>query len=304
MKSLGVFDIGSNTILMTLGRLAPSGEIEVLFDVGDVARLAEGLQDGHPLHAAAKARALQTLGHFRELARQKGVTDLIAAGTAAFRRAGDGAAFAEEIQTQWGIPVRILSGDEEAAYSYASAAHDFGKKGESLGMIDIGGGSTEWVFDDSGPRLSFPVGTVRLTEKFVTVHPIPDEEWKNTREEIRRVLKDAIPILPPVPPAWVAVAATPASLAAVLLELPKYDPQKVHGFRLARPDLAKLVETLRTKSLAERNRMPGMDPKRSELLPIGALILLECLDYLRLPGITVSDHGLRYGILYETLARR
>jgi hypothetical protein len=69
VKSLGVFDIGSNTILMTLGRLAPSGEIEVLFDVGDVARLAEGLQDGHPLHAAAKARALQTLGHFRELAR-------------------------------------------------------------------------------------------------------------------------------------------------------------------------------------------------------------------------------------------
>src|SRR5262249_27832728 len=131
--------------------------------------------------------------------------------------------------------------------------------------------------------------------------PIPDAEWNQIRAEIRQVLHEGIPKLPPVPATWVAVAATPASLAAVSLRLPTYDPKKVHGYKFSLDALEELVEGLRLKSIAERNALPGMHPKRSELLPIGGAILLECLRFLNLPGITVSDHGLRYGILYEAL---
>ncbi len=303
MRNLGVFDIGSNTLLLTLGRKTGSDKIEILLDIGEVLRLSEGLQEGGPLKEEAKARMLAGLGEFKRKAEALGVDKLIAAGTAAFRRASDGAQFAKRIHDQLGIPVRILGGEEEAAYSYASAWQDFGKPSEGLGMIDIGGGSTELVFSPQGPRFSLPIGTVRLTEKFVTAHPIADSEWDQIRNHIQTILRDNLSPKPSIPPTWVAVAATPASLAAVLMKLPAYDPERVHGFRMPREALAKLVEELRQKVIAERNRMPGMDPKRSELLPIGGLILLAVAEFLSLGEITVSDHGLRYGILFEELSK-
>ena len=301
MKTLAVIDIGSNTLLVTVGRLQEDGKVRILLDEGEVTRLGQGLSDGGPLLPDAKQRALSALARFKELALAKGAERILAAGTAAFRRASDGRGFAEEIQARLGFPVRILSGEEEAHYSFASAHYDFGKGSSSLGMIDIGGGSTEFVFGPEGPRFSLPMGTVKLTEKFVHAHPIPDSEWRAVCEEIRCLLRDQLGNIAARPEIWAAVAATPASLAAVLLKLPAYDPEQVHGFRLKRPTLENLVETLRSASLAERCAMPGMHPDRAELLPIGGAILLEAMQFLGLNEILVSDHGLRYGILFEEL---
>ena len=303
VKSLGVFDIGSNTILITVGRLSTSGKLEVLWDEGDVVRLSEGLVDGGPLQAAAKARALETLARFKSQAESLGVSDLQAAGTAAFRRAQDGSIFAKEIQEYLKIPVRILTGEEEARYSYQSAAMDFGQDGKTLGMIDIGGGSTEFVFGGSGPNYSLPMGTVRLTEKYRPTHPISDEQWRKIRSDIRELLATEIPKLPTLPETWAAVAATPASLAAVLLELPQYQPERIHGYRLKLEVLESLIERLRSLNLEARKTLPGMHPKRAELLPIGGAILAEAMSFLKMKEILVSDHGLRYGILWEEIQK-
>lgn len=302
MKTLAVIDIGSNTLLVTVGRRLEDSSVRILFDEGEVTRLGQGLRDGGPLHPDAKHRALKALARFKELALAKGAERILAAGTAAFRRASDGKDFAREIEEKLGFPVRILSGDEEARYSFASAWFDFGRGRDSLGMIDIGGGSTEFVLGSQGPRFSLPVGTVKLTEKFVTAHPIPLPEWEGLRGEIRRLLAEKLGAVTGRPGAWAAVAATPASLAAVLLQLPAYDPNLVHGFVLKRKALESLVETLREKSLAERCAMPGMHPDRAELLPVGGAILLEAMQFFGIGEILVSDHGLRYGILHETLA--
>ncbi|KAB2837684.1 Ppx/GppA family phosphatase [bacterium] len=301
MKTLAVIDIGSNTLLVTVGRRQDDGSVRILCDEGEVTRLGQGLSEGGELQPEAKARALKDLARFKELALAKGAERILAAGTAAFRRARDGADFAAEIQDKLGFSVRILSGDEEAHYSFASAWHDFGAGRASLGMIDIGGGSTEFVFGREGPRFSLPRGTVKLTEKFVTGHPIDDTAWAAVRGEIRRLLQENLGEVRERPEAWAAVAATPASLAAVLQQLPAYDPEKVHGFRLRLSALEGLVESLREKGLAERRALPGMHPDRAELLPIGGAILLESMKFLGLGEILVSDHGLRYGILFENL---
>ncbi|MFO1463538.1 MAG: Ppx/GppA family phosphatase [bacterium] len=301
MQTLAVIDIGSNTLLVTVGRRQEDGQIRILLDEAEVTRLGQELRDGGPLHPEAKQRALKALARFKELALAKGSEQILAAGTAAFRRASDGPAFAREIQDKLGFPVRILQGEEEAHYSFASAWHDFGRGRASLGMIDIGGGSTEFVFGKAGPRLSLPIGTVKLTEQFVSRHPIPDAEWNQVLTAIRALLREKLDGIPLRPEAWAAVAATPASLAALLLKLPSYDPEQVHGYRLQRENLAALVEGLRGMSLAERRAMPGMHPDRAELLPIGGAILLEAMRYLGMEEILVSDHGLRYGILFEAL---
>lgn len=140
-KSLGVFDIGSNTVLLTGGRLNTRGQLEVLIELHDVARLSEGLVDGGPLQEAAKARTLNILSQFKAQANSKGVQQFLAAGTAAFRRASDGSAFAQEIQEKLEIPVKIIPGEREAHYSYLSAQQDFGSSQNPVGVIDIGGGA-------------------------------------------------------------------------------------------------------------------------------------------------------------------
>ncbi len=301
MKTAAVLDIGSNTILLTVGKRCPNGEIEIILDRGEIARLSEGLQDGGPLQAAARARALQTLRQFKNIAEEKEATQMVAAGTAAFRRASDGKQFAEEIQKQLKIPVKILSGEEEARYSYQSAQLDFSKKYGPIGMIDVGGGSTEFVFGEKGPNDSLPLGTVRMTEDFISAHPISDSEWDILQKEIQNILRDNLKKMPHSPTTWVAVAATPASLAAVYLRLPHYQPERVHGLKLNGKELGELVERLRKASMPERLAMPGMDPKRAELLPVGGLILWKSMEFLGLREIIVSDHGLRYGLLAEIL---
>jgi exopolyphosphatase/guanosine-5'-triphosphate,3'-diphosphate pyrophosphatase len=300
---MGAIDIGSNTVLMTCGRFTERDELEVLFEGHEVARLSERLEDGKPLRPEAKGRVLRVLREFISEATHRGISAFMAAGTAAFRRAADGEAFAEEIQRETGIPVRILTGQEEARLSFLSAERDFGTSAAPLGMIDIGGGSTELVFGKKEHWISLPVGTVRLLEKFVTTHPIPDEQWQKVQGAIARSLEGAVKPKESVPPLWVAVAATPTALATLLQKLGGYDPKRIHGFKIARSDLETLVETLRRKSMKDREAMPGMLPKRAELLPIGGLILLEAMKFLGIREVRASDHGLRYGLLYEGLRK-
>ena len=298
---LGIIDIGSNTVLMTCGRLAPNKKLEVLLEGHDVARLSEGLVDGGPLQPKARSRVFDILKKFKAESERAGIKDLRGAGTAAFRRASDGEKFAEEIEKKLGIPVQILSGDQEAYYSYLSAEKDFGSSGITLGMIDIGGGSTEIVLGPGKDRFSLPIGTVRLLEGYVKNQPIDDDTWKKLSSEIQALLKKNIPHRKIKPKRWVAVAATPTSLAVLLQGLTAFDPVRVHGYPIVLTRLKNLVEQIRKISVAERNKMPGMDPKRSDLLPLGGLILMEVMDYFSVKEIIASHHGLRYGLLWENL---
>ncbi len=301
-KSIGVLDIGSNTVLLTAGYLDDSGQCVVLYEDHDVARLSEGLQEGGPLRPEAKARVLEVVRRFQKNAHAHGVHSLYAAGTAAFRRASDGAQFAKDLEQTLQIPVRILSGEEEAHYSYLSAQYDFGSAEHTVGMIDIGGGSTELVWSPQGTGVSLPLGTVRLLEGFVRRHPIEDEIWEKMRRSIRSILKNAPPLhVQDRPRHWVAVAATPTALACLMQGLANFDVKKVHGFILERRSLGVTIEKLRRLSIPEREVLPGMAPKRAELLPLGGLILWEIMEFFQLPEVIASHHGLRYGWLREIL---
>lgn len=316
-RKLGIFDIGSNTVLLTAGRLrsnnqhekklgtglepARTDDLEVLLELHDVARLGEGLKEGGPLQPQAKTRVLKILSEFQEQAKAAGITELRAAGTAAFRRAGDGVNFAKEIEAKLGIPTQILSGEQEAHYSFLSALQAFPQFQDSLGMIDIGGGSTEVVWVNEKNALSLPIGTVSLNESCVSAHPITDTEWKRLQTQIQETLQKHLRLPSALPENWVAVAATPPALASVIQKLPSYDLEKIHGFVMSKAQLKDTFEALRKLSLPEREQVPGMPPKRAELLPLGGLILWELMNYLGTEEITVSHQGLRYALLREAL---
>jgi exopolyphosphatase/guanosine-5'-triphosphate,3'-diphosphate pyrophosphatase len=140
---------------------------------------------------------------------------------------------------------------------------------------------------------------VRLTERFIHADPPAAAEVDATTRAIEEVLAP-IPFPPGMAP-LVGVAGTVTSLAAMVQALPSYDPARVHGYRLARGDLASQIERLRRATEAERERIPGLDPRRADVILAGALILDRLAQAVGVAEILVSDRGIRWGLVYEML---
>jgi exopolyphosphatase/guanosine-5'-triphosphate,3'-diphosphate pyrophosphatase len=174
-----------------------------------------------------------------------------------------------------------------------------------LTVVDIGGGSTEIVIA-ADARVSFqtslPLGSVRLTERFFHADPPAAAEVEATTRALDEILA-AVPFPPDKAP-LVGVAGTVTSLAAMVQALPSYDAARVHGFRLARGDLGSQIDRLRQATQAERERIPGLDPRRADVILAGALILDRLARAAGVTEIRVSDRGIRWGLVYEMLEAR
>jgi exopolyphosphatase/guanosine-5'-triphosphate,3'-diphosphate pyrophosphatase len=285
-------DIGTNTVLLLVAE--PRGhDLFVHEDKAQVVRLGEGVDSSGMFHPAALARLERTLKAYDQICRGLGVTQRMSVATSATRDVKDPSAVVA-LCKGYGFPLRILSGDEEAEYTYKGAVGP--EPGEKL-VIDIGGGSTEIICGDGSQRSfekSFNVGAVRMTERFLSAHPVPREELRELREFLRAELAQ-------IPKAKantevVAVAGTPTTLAALDMKAP-FDRHKVHGYNFSLPTLESWLERLSAMSVQERSTLPGMQPGREDVIVAGAAILVESLRLIGAEKLTVSDRGLRYGVL-------
>jgi exopolyphosphatase/guanosine-5'-triphosphate,3'-diphosphate pyrophosphatase len=225
---------------------------------------------------------------------------VVVSATSAARDAVNGREFIELAQARAGVTVEILSGDEEARLSFASAHADFGGT-QPLVVLDIGGGSTEFIFGDTTGHItyrhSFDVGSVRLTERVVKHDPpAPDE-----LAAIEALLRETFAGLPELPKnaLLVGVAGTATTVAAIARSVEPYDPRKVHGAQLTRAEIVETVTRLEQLPLALRRAVPGLQPKRADVVVAGAMILVAAVDRLQVPTCTVSDRGLRWGLLAD-----
>jgi exopolyphosphatase/guanosine-5'-triphosphate,3'-diphosphate pyrophosphatase len=251
---------------------------------------------------------LEVLARFASMARADGARALVVTATSAARDARNGAEFLARARERTGATVEILSGDEEARLSYLAVAQDFAAEAGEAGLlaIDVGGGSTEFVHGRGREvlfRRSLDIGSVRLTERCVRSDPPADAD----QEAIRDVVRAALLALPAFPRDLrvVGVAGTVTSLFAIGHAIEPYDAARVHGGWLPLEDVARVRARLCALPLAERRALPGMQPKRADVLPAGALLFETALAHLRVGGAGVSDRGLRWGVLldrWETLA--
>ncbi|HVE85897.1 MAG TPA: Ppx/GppA phosphatase family protein [Myxococcales bacterium] len=298
MTRYAAIDVGTNSVLLLVAEKR-DGRFAAVAERAEITRLGRGVDRTRTLSPEGMEATLRCLEAFAAEARALGAGELVVTATSAARDAANGQHFLEAARARAGVAVEIISGDEEAELSFAAARADFGalEPGRPLVVLDIGGGSTEFVYGvtEVSYRRSFDAGSVRLTERFVTAHPIPPQE----REAIRRHLRDAFAPLPP-PPAGarlVGIAGTVTTLYAVEHRVEPYDAARVHGQPLSRAELAALVERLCGASLEERRRMPGLQPGRADVICAGALILEAAMDRLGATTCTVSDRGVRWGLL-------
>jgi exopolyphosphatase / guanosine-5'-triphosphate,3'-diphosphate pyrophosphatase len=287
---VGVVDLGTNSTRLLVADV--DGEhVEEVARRTTITRLGEGVDERRKLLPLPVARVRNVLSEYRRELEQLGAERVLAIGTSAVRDAENGEAFLGEIEWSYGFASRLLSGEEEADLTRRGVAN-----GQALGektlVLDVGGGSTELI--TARRRTSVDVGSVRLTERYLRSDPPTHEEVEAATEAVRAVL-------PPLDPRdAIGVAGTVTTLAA--LELEAYDPQRVHGYLLARDAVATQMERLASLPLAERRELPGLEPERAPVIVGGAIVVREVLDRYGLDVLEASERDLLHGAALEAAA--
>lgn len=301
-------DIGTNTILCLIAELRDGGRFRVLNDLAEIARLGEGVDATGAINPQAEQRSAQVLRGYLETCEALGVAEIIAVGTSALRDARNGGAVLERWRAQLGLNVRLISGAEEAGYSFLAVQKGLSVDAQELLVADIGGGSTELIRGNrlgiSG-ALSVDIGTVRLTERFIRSDPVSVVDFNAMVAAIDSELERLRQRWPQVTAAsaWVGIAGTFTTLAAVELQLARYSHSAVHGRQLTQSEVQRQIRLFQSKTVAERKTITGLEPKRADVILAGACLIDSMMRLYGRGKVLVSDEGVRYGLLYERLGR-
>lgn len=301
---IAALDMGSNTTLMLICDVVDGVITNVHSDHSTVTRLGQQIDKTGKIQPEALERMDQCLGLYRDLMNQENVEKVVAVATSAARDAINKDEFFE-ITTKHNIPVKIIPGSEEASVTFKGSTFDL-KKSEGVAVIDVGGGSTE-VIAKSKEKItgySLDVGSVRLTERFISGHPVKKEELTLLNDFLKEEFQRNASNLPDPASvkAGIAVAGTPTTLSMIMQKI-NFQEEKVHGFELASSDLTNWMNQLSEMSIEERQKLIGMNPQRADVIVAGVSILKTALEYLGLKKLTVSTRGVRYGLalLHDSL---
>ena len=299
-RRYAVIDIGTNSVKFHLGERRADGEWRTIVDRAELSRLGEGLEQTGRLDPEAIERTVDAVDGMSAEAKQSGVEAIAAVGTAGLRIASNSAAFVDAVRARSGIEVEVISGEEEARLAYVAAISGLGLGSGSLVVFDTGGGSSQFTFGDGtrvDERFSVNVGAVRFTEQFGLDGVVSDELLATALEAIADDLAQLDGR--PTPEALVAMGGAVTNLAAVKHELATYDPDVVQGAVLDRAEIDRQIELYRTRTSEQRRSIVGLQPKRADVILAGACIVRTVLAKLSCDALTVSDRGLRHGLLEE-----
>ncbi|MEE2752129.1 MAG: hypothetical protein VX519_11925 [Myxococcota bacterium] len=286
-------DLGSNSVLLTV----TDSNNRILHDEARVVGLGQGLGDGGEFDPERVAHTLSALSDYAQTASEYGIPaeDVRLGGTSATRRARDIQSFAQRIAVETGLVLQVISGAEEARLSWHGAISD--RTGTQLAVIDLGGGSTEVItgtLEAITSRVSLELGSARLTERFLGQEPVAKASADALREFIQQTVSSQVK---DIATEAIAVAGTATTLAAIDLQLPHWDSERVHGHSLQVTTLGSIAEQLLSLDAPGRRSLAHVSPERADFLAAGALVIQAILQHWDLQATTVSIRGLRFGIL-------
>jgi exopolyphosphatase/guanosine-5'-triphosphate,3'-diphosphate pyrophosphatase len=295
---VAVVDIGTNSTRLLIADV-DGGSVEELDRRTTVTRLGEGLEATGRLSDAAMARVADALAGYREAIDSHGAERAVAVATSAMRDAANGPDFRDEIERRFGMDARTISGDEEARLTFLGATAGRDADAATL-VIDIGGGSTEFVTGRPGADPDFHVstrmGSVRHTERHLRTDPPTAAELDALAAEARAIVEADVPAeVRAGVDAGIAVAGTATSLAAIDQQLDPYDPDKVHGYLLSGERCEALVARLAALTVAQRRELAGLHPDRAPTIVAGAAILLESMRAFGLDAVEISESDILHG---------
>lgn len=296
---VAVIDIGTNSTRLLIAEVPAEGPLEELHRESIVTRLGAKVDATGCLQDDAMQRVFETLARFRDLIDEHGATATTAVLTSAVRDAANGPEFMATVRERYDIDARTIGGDEEAELTFAGATSERSETGEELLVVDIGGGSTEFVTGRRGTvdfHVSTQAGVVRQTERHIEHDPPRPAEIESLRREVAQVIRDNVPAEHRRRVAQaIAVAGTATSCASIELGLHPYDRALVHRHILRRAVCTGILEHLSGLTEAERRAVTGLQPDRAPTIIAGVAMLLEVMDAFGLDAIEVSEHDILRG---------
>lgn len=300
---LGAIDVGSNSLHMVIADRGPDGQLKMVERVKEVVRLGRRAFSTGRLGAGAMDLALHALGNFQRLAEVRQVDRIRAVATSAVREARNRAEFLGRIRRRIGLRVEVISGSEEARLIFAAARYVLGLDGGPHLLLDVGGGSVELVLVRDGEALwmqSLPLGVARLTERFLHDDPPDRRQVARLERHLEQVMGGALAQARRRGVARViGTSGTVNSLIAMARAARGDSWEKLHGAVASAAEVARLRRRLLVRESAERQRLPGADAKRSDLLPAAAVLADYVLAGSAAGQLVACSWALREGMLLE-----
>jgi exopolyphosphatase/guanosine-5'-triphosphate,3'-diphosphate pyrophosphatase len=297
---VAVVDIGSNSTRLLVADVdLDNDSVQELVRHSTVTRLGHGVDATGALDADAMERVFAVLTRYRADIDANGATANLAVLTSAVRDASNGADFAARVRRDFGLDARVLSGDEEARLTFLGAMAGRPAPTEPTVVIDIGGGSTEFVVGAGRAaafHTSLRAGVVRMSERHIHTDPPAPGELHELALDVRATLLDGLPSEQRTPVTHgIAVAGTATSAAAINLELDPYDPARVHGYPLQLGTVELLLARLADMTEQQRRDVVGLNPDRAPTIVAGMILLEEAMRAFELEHVEVSEHDILYG---------
>ena len=295
---VAAIDCGTNSIRLLIADIDGSNFREVVRDM-EIVRLGQGVDQTGQFHPDAIARTLAAVDKFAAEIAKRGVEKIRFCATSATRDATNRHLFVDGVRERLGIEPEVISGNEEAALSFAGAIQDLDPAEGPFLVIDIGGGSTEFVFGTSTVEAarSVNIGCVRMTERHFANDPATPQQVELARTDIQAAIAQAAAEVPITrAKTLVAVAGTATTVAAAALDLPEYDRYAIHLTRISAAQVHDASTMFLTKNREERLALGYMHPGRVDVIPAGALVLSEIIKATGATGFVASESDILDGM--------
>ena len=305
MKKIASIDIGSNTVRLLILESTGNAEFNLLVSKRNITRLGEGMDTQGKLAINRMEATLQVLEAFRQICLENGDPPLFAVATSAVREASNGHEFVRRAKKETGINIKIITWEEEARLTLEGVFWKIPDNNRKVITLDIGGGSTEFILSQGKEISGFcstSLGVVRLTDRFISRHPIDEKEFLSLKNHLENELQAVKKKLSAFrPELLIGTAGTVTTLSALKNNIYPYDPEKIQASVFSRKDAESILEDLKRKSLSERLAMKPLEPGREDLIIAGTVIVLETMSAFDCETLTVSEYSLREGIILKAV---
>jgi exopolyphosphatase/guanosine-5'-triphosphate,3'-diphosphate pyrophosphatase len=306
MTKVAAIDCGTNSIRLLVAESKPGGGLVDIVRRTVIVRLGQGVDATGEFHPDALERTFAAVDAYARLIKEASVTPgrIHFVATSATRDAGNREEFFDGIRQRLGVTPDVISGDTEARLSFTGALSRVEPEGEPVLVIDVGGGSTEFIVGSAAGRMhsaiSLDIGSVRLTERFLKVSPPRPDDLEQAASYVDQMLDGAGVDFGSMG-TWIGVAGTATQLAGVYLELAEYDRDRVHGATIPLTDVRQLLDKLAGLTVAQIRALPSMHPNRADVITGGTLVLARVAARLHVPDLIISESDILDGIALALL---
>ena len=301
---VAAIDCGTNSIRLLIADIDGNNFREVVRDM-EIVRLGQGVDQTGQFHPDAIARTLAAVDKFAAEIAKRGVEKIRFCATSATRDATNRHLFVDGVRERLGIELEVISGDEEAALSFAGAIKDLDPSNGPFLVVDIGGGSTEFVFGTATVEAarSVNIGCVRMSERHFASDPATPDQIEAARTDIQAAIAQAAAVVPITKAkTLVAVAGTATTVAAAALDLPEYDRYAIHLSRISAQQTHDAATMFATKTREQRISLGYMHPGRVDVIAAGSLVLSEIMKATGATEFVASESDILDGMAFS-LAR-